>query len=251
MGPRTYVIQQQRGHTSALEGFPAVTGADVRFLDGLSRDSIYPRDCFSSDHGVARPARFAGRRGSDDDNFLPSDYHKHCTFQSTRSREESHDRDANYGRSICGSDFRRGNRYDSCKRRDFCGCVRDTQSLSWERDQFPGSRRERSWCRGHDYRQRSRSPHVRSQSRSYREDNYDHKRNPVHSSMVPSATVKVMGLSKRATMKDICRNLVEWGPFHDARVIKERNSSSCSGIAFVDFPSVVCKGWHNDGCNRT
>ncbi|KAI3899146.1 hypothetical protein MKW92_047609, partial [Papaver armeniacum] len=71
MGPRAYAIQQQRGHTSALEGYPAVGEADVRFLDGLSREAIYRRNCFSSDHGVARPVRFAGRN---DDNFLPSDY---------------------------------------------------------------------------------------------------------------------------------------------------------------------------------
>ncbi|KAI3945075.1 hypothetical protein MKW98_009879 [Papaver atlanticum] len=114
MGHRPYLFQQQRGHTSvsavptnlfryylaylyhddllsylscspnarALEGYPAVGEADVRFLDELSREAIYPRDCFSNDHGVARPARFVGRN---DDNFLPSEYHKHCTSQSTRS----------------------------------------------------------------------------------------------------------------------------------------------------------------------
>ncbi|KAI3831187.1 hypothetical protein MKW92_047325 [Papaver armeniacum] len=148
----------------------------------------------------------------------------------------SYDRDANYGRSIYASDFRRGNGYDSWQRRDH---VRDTQSLSWDRDQFPGRRRERSSSRGHDYRQRSRSPRVRTHRRSYREDNYDNKQNHEHSSVVPSATIIVMGLSKRATAEDLHRILAQWGPLRNVRVIKERNSSSCRGIAFIDFPSVV------------
>ncbi|KAI3899144.1 hypothetical protein MKW92_047607 [Papaver armeniacum] len=132
-----------------------------------------------------------------------------------------------------------GNRYDSCNRRDFCGRVRDTQSLSWEKDQFPGRRRERSWSRGHDDHQRSRPPRVRSDNRSDRDDIYDHKRNHEHSSVVPYATVVVMGLSKKATKEDLHQILARWGPLRNVRVIKERNSSSCRGIAFVDFPSVV------------
>ncbi|MCL7034440.1 hypothetical protein MKW94_028452, partial [Papaver nudicaule] len=59
---------------------------------------------------------------------------------------------------------------------------------------------------------------------------------------VPSATVKVTGLSKRATAEDLYQILAEWGPLHNVQVIQERNSSSHGGIAFINFPSVVNAG---------
>ncbi|KAI3883935.1 hypothetical protein MKX03_010600 [Papaver bracteatum] len=135
---------------------------------------------------------------------------------------------------IYGSDFISGNGYDGWKRGG--DHVFDAQSLSWERIECPGRRRERSWSR-----HRSRSPHVYGHIQSHREDNYeyDHKQTREHSSVVPSATIVVMGLSKRETAEDLHQILAQWGPLRNVRVIKERNSSSCRGFAFIDFPSVV------------
>ncbi|MCL7042501.1 hypothetical protein MKW94_004480 [Papaver nudicaule] len=203
------------------------------------------------DHEFDRAARFGGRSRAD---FPPDDYdYKHCI---SRSREASHERDYDHGRSSYDSDYDRGSkRDDTWKRRDSRDRVRDKKSLSREKNQSPPRKRERSWSRGHDDRQRSRSPRGRSRGRSHREDNYDEdeeryersdrrrdrddRRSHEPSSVIPSATVVVKGLSQKTTEEDLYQILAEWGPLRHVRVIKERNSGSSRGFAFIDFPSTV------------
>ncbi|GJX25451.1 suppressor of ABI3-5 isoform X1 [Tanacetum coccineum] len=54
---------------------------------------------------------------------------------------------------------------------------------------------------------------------------------------VLSATVVVKGLSQKTTEEDLHQILSEWGPLRHVRVIKERNSGTSRGFAFIDFPS--------------
>ncbi|GKC71401.1 suppressor of ABI3-5 isoform X1, partial [Tanacetum coccineum] len=55
--------------------------------------------------------------------------------------------------------------------------------------------------------------------------------------VVLSATVVVKGLSQKTTEEDLHQILSEWGPLRHVRVIKERNSGTSRGFAFIDFPS--------------
>ncbi|KAA8526580.1 hypothetical protein F0562_008217 [Nyssa sinensis] len=201
------------------------------------------------DHGFDKPARF-GLRDRDDYTYDDYDCRPRISHQS---REDSREKDYDYGRYSYDSDYDRGSRRESNWRRHES---RDREhvkgSLSRERDQSPHRRHERSWSRGRDDRLRSRSPRGRSHGRSHREDSYDdgrHERTEKrrdheerhqheHYSVAPSATVVVKGLSQKTTEEDLYQILAEWGPLRHVRVIKERNSGISRGFAFIDFPSV-------------
>ncbi|TYJ03845.1 hypothetical protein E1A91_A12G055300v1 [Gossypium mustelinum] len=222
MDPGRYPVQQGHGwdNNSALEGFPAAL-----------------------DHNY-RPSRFGGRE-RDDNSYDDYDYRPRVSHQS---RDNSRERDYEYGRHSYDSDYERGSRRDGNWRR------RDRDRLSRERDQSPHRRHERSRSRSHgrDDRPRSRSPRSRSHGRSHREDSYDDGRNDKtekrrdreekyqreHYSVAPSATVVVKGLSQKTTEEDLYQILAEWGPLRHVRVIKERHSGISRGFAFIDFPSV-------------
>ncbi|KAI3965693.1 hypothetical protein MKX01_010650 [Papaver californicum] len=255
MDLRRSSLQQEWVYTTALEGYPAVHEADFRvggtdsgrrFDKKFSREATYPWNAFHRNihdrgthansyrgidsyrkHGFDRPERFAGH---DDADFAPYDNGYDYRHHICRRREDRHERDTDYGRSIYGSVCDKSSKRDGSRKR--CDSrVRDKQSSCWERDQNP----EHSLSRGHDVRQRSRSPRVLSQWK----DNCDDRRNHEHFSVVPSATVRVKGLSSKATKEDLYQILAEWGPIRNVRVLKEKESSTCRGFAFVDFPSVV------------
>ncbi|KAJ4790629.1 suppressor of abi3-5 [Rhynchospora pubera] len=192
------------------------------------RDAIYESGS-SRDYGLDRNER----RGSRD-----------------RDYRGSHDRD--YGRN--DSDYERGRRDDSWRGRG----SRERRGSSRERDESPHRRRDRvrSRSRGREERSRSRSrsPRGRSHGRGNREDSYDEyrrerssdryrdhyfdERNHADSSVVPSATMLIRGLSSRTTEDDLYQALAEWGPLRHVRVIRERGSGISRGFAFVDLPSV-------------
>ncbi|KAH7687448.1 RNA-binding protein 5/10 [Dioscorea alata] len=180
-----------------------------------------------------------------------------------QTREDSRERDYEYGRYSYDSDHERGRRDGSWRRRESRDRERDKRGLSRERDQSPHRRRhDRSRSHGHDDRSRSRSPRGRSRGRSHREDNYDddrYERNEKQrdrdrdekrhfdSSVAPSATVVVKGLSQKTTEEDLYQILAEWGPLRHVRVIKERNSGVSRGFAFIDFPTVEAARTMMDG----
>ncbi|XP_062150867.1 SUPPRESSOR OF ABI3-5 isoform X2 [Alnus glutinosa] len=199
------------------------------------------------DHELDRPGRFGGRERERDD-YVYDDYDYRSRL-SHQNREDSRDRDYNYGRHSYDSDYERGSRRDgNWRRRE----SRDKRCLSRERDPSPHKRHERSRSRGHDDRPRSRSPRSRSHGRSHREDSYDddrhertdkrrereEKRHREQYAVAPSATIVVKGLSQKTTEEDLYQILAEWGPLRHVRVIKERNSGISRGFAFIDFPSV-------------
>ncbi|XP_043721803.1 SUPPRESSOR OF ABI3-5-like isoform X2 [Telopea speciosissima] len=223
---------------------------DNKFRDGYHGVDSYRNVDSYHDYGFDRPARF-GRR--DRDEFAADDYDYRLRI-SHKSREDSHEK----GRYSYDSDYDRGSRRKSSWRkrnsRD-----RDHEMRSRERDQSPHRRHERSRSQGHDdqLRSRSRSPQSHIHGRSHREDSYDdnqHERGEKHrdrddkrlldhSSVAPSATVVVKGLSQKTTEEDLYQILAEWRPISHVRVIKERNSGISRGFAFIDFPSVeeACK----------
>ncbi|XP_077237174.1 suppressor of abi3-5 isoform X2 [Tasmannia lanceolata] len=220
-----------------------------KFRDNYrSVDSYRDADSYH-DYGFDRPARFGGR-GRDDFGSDDYDYRRRIPHQS---REDSRERDCDIGRFNYDSDYERGRRDSSWGRRDSRDRERDKKGLSRERDRSPHrSQHERSRSRGHDDRPRSRSPRGRSHGRSHREDSYDdnryergekqrdrdEKRHYEHSSVAPSATLVVKGLSQKTAEEDLYQILSEWGPLRHVRVIKERNSGISRGFAFIDFPSV-------------
>ncbi|GKV20332.1 hypothetical protein SLEP1_g30475 [Rubroshorea leprosula] len=203
------------------------------------------------DHEFDRSSRIGGHdRG--DYGYDDYDYRPRISHQN---REDSRERDYEYGRHGSDSDYDRGSWRDgNWRRRESRERERDKRSWSRERDQSPRGRhdRSRSQSRGHDDRSRSRSPRGRSHGRSHREDSYEDGRNErtekrrdredkyMHDrfSVVPSATIVVKGLSQKITEEDLYQILAEWGPLRHVRVIKERNSGISRGFAFVDFPSV-------------
>ncbi|KAI3494778.1 hypothetical protein L1887_40389 [Cichorium endivia] len=196
------------------------------------------------DHGYERPPRYG--RDRDDYGYDDYDYRSRVS----QSREDSRERDYEYGRHSYDSDYERGGRREGSWRRRGS---RDRKGLSRERDQSPYRRHERSRSRGHDDRVRSRSPRSRSHGTSHHEDSYDDDRDRYdrsdrrrdrdeyrhheHYSVVPSATVVVKGLSQKTTEEDLYQMLAEWGPLRHVRVIKERNSGVSRGFAFIDFPT--------------
>ncbi|XP_059656730.1 SUPPRESSOR OF ABI3-5 isoform X2 [Cornus florida] len=211
------------------------------------RDSYRSIDNYH-DHGLDRPARFGGRNR---DDYAHDDYDYRP--RALQSREDSRERDYDYGRHSYDSDYDRGSKKDgNWRRRESRDREHDKRCLSREKDRSPYRRHERSRSRGHDDRLRSRSPRSRSHGRSHREDSYDdgrhegndrrrdrddkHKHD--HYSVTPSATVVVKGLSQKTTEEDLYQILAEWGPLRHVRVIKERNSGISRGFAFIDFPSV-------------
>ncbi|GMP95585.1 hypothetical protein CsSME_00044576 [Camellia sinensis var. sinensis] len=212
-----------------------------KFRDGYRSVDNY------RDHGYDKPARYGGRE-RDDYVYDDSDYRSRLSHQS---RDDSRERDYDYGRHSYDSDYDRGSRRDSSWRsRESRERDREKRCLSRERDRSPHRRHERSRSRGRDDRTRSRSPRGRSHGRSHREDSYDDDRRErsekrrdrerlhEHYSVAPSATVVVKGLSQKTTEEDLYQILAEWGPLRHVRVIKERNSGISRGFAFIDFPSV-------------
>lgn len=129
---------------------------------------------FDNNHdlGFGRPARYGGR-DRDDYAYEHYDYRHRVSHQS---REDSRERDYDYGRHSYDSDYDRGSRRDSnWRRRDSRDREHDRRASSRERDHSPYTRHERSRSRSRDRddRLRSRSPRSRSHSRSHREDSYD------------------------------------------------------------------------------
>ncbi|XP_064991636.1 SUPPRESSOR OF ABI3-5-like isoform X3 [Musa acuminata AAA Group] len=200
------------------------------------------------DYGYDRHARFGGR----DHEGMSSDYEvrRHLSHES---RENSRDRDYDYDWYSYDSDHERGKRDGGRRRRESRDREHEKRGLSRERDQSPYRRRERSRSHGRDDRSRSRSPRGRTRSRSHREDSYEdgrYERNERRrdydrdekrhndSSVAPSATIVVKGLSQKTTEDDLYQFLAEWGPLRHIRVIKERNSGVSRGFAFIDFPDV-------------
>ncbi|XP_057477903.1 SUPPRESSOR OF ABI3-5-like isoform X2 [Actinidia eriantha] len=207
-----------------------------KFRDGYRSVDNY------HDHGYDRPARY-GERDRDD--------YAYRSRSSHHSREDSRERDYDYGRRSYDSDYDRGSRRESSWRsRESRDRDRDKRCLSRESDRSPHRGSERSRSRGHNDHPRSRSPRDRNHGRSYREDSYDddrqersekrrdRERQRDHYSVAPSATVVVKGLSQKTTEEDLYQILAEWGPLRHVRVIKERNSGISRGFAFIDFPSV-------------
>ncbi|KAK6133798.1 hypothetical protein DH2020_032509 [Rehmannia glutinosa] len=264
---------------------------DRRFIDErFSRENVYPRGAFHRDalerdnyppppssvgmwpqtrrrsyeeeYSFERdhrrhekpPARYGGR-DREDYGYDDYDYRSRVSH----SREDSRERDYDYGRQSYDSDYDRGGRRDgNWRRRESRDREWDKRGLSREKDESPYRRHEhspshsRSRSRGRDDRARSRSPRSRSHGRSHRGDSYDDshydrsdrrrdredRRQHDHYSVAPSATVVVKGLSQKTTEEDLYQILAEWGPLRHVRVIKERNSGISRGFAFIDFPSV-------------
>ncbi|XP_057508423.1 SUPPRESSOR OF ABI3-5-like isoform X1 [Actinidia eriantha] len=219
-------------------------GRDYRRHEKPYADSYHEMDAFQE---ADRPARYEGRER---DDYAYDDY-AYRSRSSHQSREDSRERDYDYGRRSYDSDYDRGSRRESSWRsRESRDRDRDKRCLSRERDRSPQRRHERSRSRGHDDRARSRSPRSRSHGWSYREDSYDddrhersekrrdRERQNEHYSVAASATVVVKGLSHKTTEEDLYQILAEWGPLCHVRVIKERNSGISRGFAFIDFPSV-------------
>ncbi|CAN6697335.1 unnamed protein product [Malus baccata var. baccata] len=218
------------------------------------------RDSYRSvnyrDPGFDRIARFGGR---DRDDYAYDDFDSRPR-STHQNREDSRERDYDYGRYSYDSDYDGSSRRDGNWRRrgsrESRDRERDKKCLSRETEQSPHRRHEqsrsRSISRGHDDRPRSRSPRGRSHGQSHREDSYDdgryegtdkrrdrdEKRYREHYSVAPSATIVVKGLSQKTNEEDLYQILAEWGPLRHVRVIKERNSGTSRGFAFIDFPSV-------------
>lgn len=134
------------------------------------RDGYRSIDTFR-DHGFDRSARYGGR---DHEDYALDDYDYRPRI-SRQSREDSREREYEYGRHSYDSDYDRGSRRDSKWRRHESR-DRERSGLSRERDPSPYRRHDRSRSRGHDDRLRSRSPRGRSRARSHREDSYDDAR---------------------------------------------------------------------------
>ncbi|KAL5990213.1 hypothetical protein ACLOJK_011110 [Asimina triloba] len=232
-----------------------------KFHDNYRNVDSYRNTENYRDYGFDRPGRFAGRERGE---FGGDDF-DHRYRSSRQSREDSRERDYDGGRYNYDSDHereRRESRDRSWKRRESRDRERDRRGSSRERDQSPHRRqRDRSHSHGHDERPRSRSPRGRSHGRSHREDSYednrqerrdrrrdwDERRHYEHSSVAPSATLVVKGLSQKTTEEDLYQILAEWGPLRHVRVIKERNSGISRGFAFIDFPSVEAARKTMDG----
>ncbi|XP_071705449.1 SUPPRESSOR OF ABI3-5-like isoform X2 [Rutidosis leptorrhynchoides] len=198
---------------------------------------------YYDDYGYERPHRY-----HDDYAYDHYEYRR----RGSMSRDDSRERDYDYGRQSYDSDYdRRGRREGSYRSRGSRDRERDSKGLSRERDQSPYKRHDRSRSRGYEDRVRSRSRSPRSRSRSYRDDGYDddrydrsarrrdhdENRHYEHYSTAPTATVVVKGLSQKTTEEDIHQILAEWGPLRHVRVVKERSSGNSRGFAFIDFPT--------------
>ncbi|KQK08667.1 hypothetical protein BRADI_2g43127v3 [Brachypodium distachyon] len=211
-----------------------------------------PRRNFDEEFATAKDYRRNKRIGSRDRGEFGAEFEDR--YQSShQSREDSYERDHQYGRYSCDSDYERGRRDSSWRRHDSFEHDRERKGLSHERDASPYGRHSRSRSRGRDdrsrSRSRSRSPRGKSRSRSQRDGFYDDNRfdrrrdqdwdERRHDDLVaPSATVVVKGLSQKTSEDDLYQILAEWGPLRSVRVIKERTSGMSRGFAFIDFPTV-------------
>lgn len=138
------------------------------------------------DHGYDRPTRVGGRNH---DNYIYDDHdHGHGNCNPLQHREGSREKDHGYDRHSFDSDYdRSGRREGPSRTRDYRDHEHDKRTSSRERDHSPHGRYRQSHSRsrsrsrspsrsrsyGRDDHLRSRSPHGRSRSHSYREDSYD------------------------------------------------------------------------------
>ena len=139
------------------------------------RDGYQNADNFR-DRGFEKSARLGGR---DRDDYAHDNYDGRSRV-SHQSREDSRERDYDYGRSSYDSDYDRGNKRDgnwrSRSSRDRERDLSPYRRHDRERDQSPYRRHERSRSRARDDHSRSRSPRGRSYGRSHREDSFDDAR---------------------------------------------------------------------------
>ncbi|KAM0893635.1 hypothetical protein ACQ4PT_024987 [Festuca glaucescens] len=269
-------------NNSAPDGYGVINEPDFRAGGSYSGrryvDEGFPSDrrgAFGQDihdRNMYAPPPSAGmmwsqpRRNSDEDFATAKDYRRNKRVGSRdrgefgaqfedryQSREDSFERDHQYGRYSCDSDFEKGRRESSWRRHDSFEHERERKGLSHERDGSPYARHSRSRSRGRDNRSRSRSrsrsPRGKSHSQSQRDGFYDDNRfdkrreqdwdERRHDDIVaPSATVVLKGLSQKTNEDDLYQILAEWGPLRNVRVIKERPSGVSRGFAFIDFPTV-------------
>ncbi|XP_047092817.1 SUPPRESSOR OF ABI3-5-like isoform X1 [Lolium rigidum] len=268
-------------NNSAPDGYGVINEPDFRAGGSYSGrryvDEGFPSDrrgAFGQDihdRNMYAPPPSAGtmwsqpRRNSDEDFATAKDYRRNKRVGSRdrgefgaqfedryQSREDSFERDHQYGRYSCDSDFEKGRRESSWRRHDSFEHERERKGLSHERDGSPYARHSRSRSRGHDNRSRSRSrsrsprgkSHSRSQRDGYDDNRFDRRREQDwderrHDDIVaPSATVVLKGLSQKTNEDDLYQILAEWGPLRSVRVIKERPSGVSRGFAFIDFPTV-------------
>ncbi|XP_062218285.1 SUPPRESSOR OF ABI3-5-like isoform X2 [Phragmites australis] len=225
--------------------FDSYRGVD-RLRDNYRSADNYYESGSHRDFGVDRNKRIGSRDHAEFHGEFEDRYRS-----SHQSRENSYERDPEYGRYSYDSDYERGRRENSWRRRNSCGSER--RELSRERDGSPYTRHSRSRSRGHDdrsrSRSRSRSPRAKSRGRNQRDGVYDDNRFDRRrdydwderwrgDSVAPSATVVVKGLSLKINDDDLYQILAQWGPLRSVRVIKERNSGMSRGFAFIDFPTV-------------
>ncbi|KAL5990209.1 hypothetical protein ACLOJK_011106 [Asimina triloba] len=182
-----------------------------KFRDNYRHVNSYDSTDKCRDYGFDRPGRFVGK---DADEFGSDDYDHWC-HSSRQSTEDSRDRYYDADRYYYDSDHEREGRESrdrSGKSLESYDRERDRYS-NRERDQSPRRRHDRSCSHGHDEQSRSRSPHGRSHVRSHREGSYEHNRrerrdrrrdwDEKHSSVAPSATLVVKGLSQKTTEEDL------------------------------------------------
>ncbi|XP_066312469.1 SUPPRESSOR OF ABI3-5-like isoform X2 [Miscanthus floridulus] len=227
--------------------FDSYRGVD-RFRDNYRATDNYYESGSHRDFGVDRSKRIGSRERAEFHGEFEDRYRS-----SHQSREDSYERDHEYGRYSYDSDYERGRRDSSWRRRDSCESERERSGLSREREESPYMRHSRSRSRGRDDRSRSwstsRSPRARSHGRNQRDGLYDDNRfdrrreydwdDRRHGdSVAPSATVVVKGLPLKTNDDDLYQILAQWGPLRSVRVIKERNSGMSRGFAFIDFPTV-------------
>ncbi|TVU32711.1 hypothetical protein EJB05_24459 [Eragrostis curvula] len=228
--------------------FDSYRGVD-RLRENYHAADNYHESGSHRDFGVDRHKRI----GSRDRPEFHGEFEDRYRSSSHQSREDSYERDHEYGRYSYDSDYERSRRDTSWRRRDSCESEHDRKGLSRERDDNSYMRHSRSRSCGHDdrsrSRSRSRSPRAKSRSRNQRdefyEDNrfdrrrdYDWDERKRGDSVIPSATVVVKGLSLKTNDDDLYQILAQWGPLRSVRVIKERNSGMSRGFAFIDFPTV-------------
>ncbi|XP_066389826.1 SUPPRESSOR OF ABI3-5-like isoform X4 [Miscanthus floridulus] len=227
--------------------FDSYRGVD-RLRDNYHATDNYYESGSYRDFGVDRSKRIGSRERAEFHGEFEDRYRS-----SHQSREDSYERDHEYGRYGYDSDYERSRRDSSWRRRDSCESERERSGLSREREESPYMRHSRSRSHGRDdrsrSRSRSRSPRARSHGRNQRDGLYDDNRfdrrreydwdDRRHGdSVVPSATVVVKGLSLKTNDDDLYQILAQWGPLRSVRVIKERNSGMSRGFAFIDFPTV-------------
>ncbi|AQK97898.1 SUPPRESSOR OF ABI3-5 [Zea mays] len=219
-----------------------------RLHDNYHATDSYYESGSRPDFGVDRSKRIGSRESAEFHGEFEDRYHS-----SNQSRDDSYERDHEYGHYDYDSDHERGRRDSSWKRRDSCESKRERSGLSREREESPYMRHSRSRSHGRDDRSRSwsrsRSPRARSHGRNQRDGLYDDNRfdrrreydwdDRRHGdSVAPSATVVVKGLSMKTNDDDLYQILSQWGPLRSVRVIKERNSGMSRGFAFIDFSTV-------------